>query len=60
MREREWEKRKFCFGRETEPQKDGDECRLSHCPISSALFPDSVRITVIYLMKVGERTHQTL
>lgn len=23
MRDREWEKRKFCFGKEVEPQKDG-------------------------------------
>lgn len=60
MREREWEKRKFCFGREMEPQKNGEGGRLSRCPISSARLPDSVRLTVIYVMKVSERTHETL
>lgn len=35
-------------------------CRLPHSLISSALFPDSVGLTVIYLMKVSERTHERL
>lgn len=60
MRDREWEKRKFCFGRKWSHRRMEGICRLPHSLISSALFPDSVGLTVIYLMKVSERTHERL
>lgn len=47
------------LGKEMEPQKDREVCRF-HGLISSALFSDSVGFTVIYLMKVSERTNPML